>query len=140
MTISTARFLALADSLGYQYEAWQEVNDSDEADLVRAGADANVGRVVAYGSADAALIALLIRAANTAETRAATLTKDANTIFGDLVRALNTEAVLGEASIDAYLTANGIEVGPNFAALYTEVYPGQALSAANVDIGRTEGI
>jgi hypothetical protein len=139
-TISPTRLLALADSLGAQYEEWGNANDGDEADLIRAGATATVARVVAYGSADADLIAALLRAARTAETQAATVVKAANSIWGELVRALNAEAVLGQASIDAYLTANAIDVGPNFAALYALVYPGQALSASNIDISRVEAL
>jgi hypothetical protein len=137
-TISTTRFLALADSLGAQYEEWGNANDGDEADLIRAGATATVARVVAYGSADAALIAALLPGANTALAATVTVMKNRATIWADLINALNTVDVLGVGGIDAYLTANAIRVGPNFAALIAVVAPQVTIGAANVDAGRVE--
>jgi hypothetical protein len=137
-TISPTRLLALADSLGAQYEEWGNANDSDEADLIRAGATTTVARVVAYGSADAALIALLLPGANTALAALTTVMKNRATIWADLINALNTVDVLGVGGIDAYLTANAIRVGPNFAALVAVVAPQVTIGAANVDAGRVE--
>lgn len=137
-TISPTRFLALADSLGYQLESWGATNDADEADELRAGATATVARVVAYGSADADLIAALLPGANTALAATVTLMKNRATIWADLLNALNTVDVLGVSGIDAYLTAEGIRVGPNFAALVAKVLPQATISAANVDAGRVE--
>jgi hypothetical protein len=136
--ISPTRFLALADSLGAQAEEWGNANDGDEADAIRAGATATVARVVAYGSADADLIAALLPGANTALAALTTVMKNRATIWADLINALNTVDVLGVSGIDAYLTANAIRVGPNFAALVAVVAPQVTISAANVDAGRVE--
>lgn len=136
--LSTTRFLALCDSLGAQVEEWGNANDADEADLIRAGATATVARVVAYGSADAALIAALLPGANTALAALTTVMKNRATIWADLINALNTTEVLGESGIDAYLTANAIRVGPNFAALVAVVAPQVTISDANIDVSRVE--
>lgn len=136
--ITTVQFLALADSLGYQMEQWEAVNESDEADDLRTAADANVARLLAYGTPAADLIARLIGGANAVETQAATLLKSRTTIFADVLRALDSVGVLGVSGVDAYLTANAIQVGPSFRRLYEGVLE-RTLTAANVNIGRVEG-
>lgn len=133
MTIGTTALLALADSLGAQYAELVAIPSDTHATNLATGAANNVARVQAYTDAD--LQVALLAAVNTEQKDSLTPYTSPAALFGATVRALNGTAVTG--GLDAYLTTNAIQVGPNFATLY-QLVMGRALTAANIDAGRTE--
>lgn len=135
MTISTTAFLALADSLGAQYDNLTTIPSDTHATNVATGASNNLGRIQAYTDAD--LQVALLSAANDEHKSALTPYTPATTLFGGMIRALNSTTVTG--GVDSYLTSNAIKVGPHFAALYQAVM-GQALTAGNIDGARVENL
>lgn len=135
MTISTTAFLALADSLGAQYDNLTSIPSDTHATNVATGATNNLGRIQAYTDAD--LQVALLAAANTESKDALTPYVAPSSLFSAMIRALNSTTVTG--GVDAYLTSNAIQVGPHFAALY-QLVMGQALTTSNVDSGRAEAL
>lgn len=135
MTIGTTAFLALADSLGASYNNLTSIPSDTHAANVATGTANNLGRIQAYTDAD--LQVALLSAANTAGKDALAPYLAPSSLFGPMIRALNSATVTG--GIDAYLTDNTITVGPHFAALY-ELIMGRALTAANIDAGRVEAL